>query len=261
MGAQVSDTTAIEFEAGEEFGELTLVERAGFREASGRTLRQWLLKCQCGKEQLRTTQQLSNSRKINSTPMCPNCLQEWRRGMGIERGKRFEGFGSSYLYKAGDLDLRIKRTAQPSKASDLQQMPDDHCYQANTGGAQLTAYLYPIRHDGGWFCVNCQKGFSIGWGCALCIEPVCRKCHEQENHLCDEARALRYGPGMTLAELGKRLGVSRERVRQIEAKAMRKIQYLYHETLELRFNREEELLRALKLRDQQASLEKNNQYA
>lgn len=66
-------------------------------------------------------------------------------------------------------------------------------------------------------CQDQRKYYSIG-----ILEDVMAKClSERENKVLQ----MRYEWGMTLEEAGKECGVSRERIRQVEAKAIRKLRY------------------------------------
>lgn len=64
-------------------------------------------------------------------------------------------------------------------------------------------------------CQDQRKYYSIG-----ILEDVMAKClSERENKVLQ----MRYEWGMTLEEAGKECGVTRERIRQVEAKAIRKL--------------------------------------
>ena len=57
------------------------------------------------------------------------------------------------------------------------------------------------------------------------IEEVMKNClSERENKILQ----MRYEWGMTLEEAGKECGVTRERIRQVEAKAIRKLRFQHH---------------------------------
>ena len=66
-------------------------------------------------------------------------------------------------------------------------------------------------------CQDQRKYYSIG-----ILEDVMAKClSERENKVLQ----MRYEWGMTLEEAGKECGVTRERIRQVEAKAIRKLRF------------------------------------
>jgi len=66
-------------------------------------------------------------------------------------------------------------------------------------------------------CQEQRKYYSIG-----ILEDVMAKClSERENKVLQ----MRYEWGMTLEEAGKECGVTRERIRQVEAKAIRKLRF------------------------------------
>ena len=66
-------------------------------------------------------------------------------------------------------------------------------------------------------CQDQRKYYSIG-----ILEDVMDKClSERENKIIQ----MRYEWGMTLEEAGKECGVTRERIRQVEAKAIRKLRF------------------------------------
>lgn len=66
-------------------------------------------------------------------------------------------------------------------------------------------------------CQDQRKYYSIG-----ILEDVMAKClSERENKVLQ----MRYEWGMTLEDAGKECGVTRERIRQVEAKAIRKLRF------------------------------------
>lgn len=62
------------------------------------------------------------------------------------------------------------------------------------------------------------------WEAALDWEALLARLNERERTVIELRYGLRGEPPMTLEEIGKRLGLSKERVRQIESRAIRKMQ-------------------------------------
>ena len=70
---------------------------------------------------------------------------------------------------------------------------------------------------------DCEN--PIGYYSPVLIEEVMKNClSERENKILQ----MRYEWGMSLEETGKECGVTRERIRQVEAKAIRKLRFQHH---------------------------------
>jgi len=216
------------FEIGDEVGELT-VEALSEKDPT-RYGRFWYCRCQCGAPQVRSSVQLNGAIRDNTSPMCPRCLSEWRRGMSLERdahrrsglARHFETTRSLYGHgwdERFENGYRAALCAElgPMAALDEPRGDDVEPYSAPSTGGINWPGLYPMSGFV-WKCEQCKKKRSVGWGCVDCMTWACRECVTAGN--C--CRCLnREG---TLEFIGKHFGVTRERMRQVEAKALRKMQ-------------------------------------
>lgn len=90
--------------------------------------------------------------------------------------------------------------------------------------------LIPVingENDDSYLCINADEDCEtpISYYSPGIIEEVMNKVlSERENKVLQ----MRYQWGMTLEEAGKQCGVTRERIRQVEAKAIRKLKHQYY---------------------------------
>ena len=74
--------------------------------------------------------------------------------------------------------------------------------------------VYQFSCEAGWACEDCRSPHTTIWGCLGCLKVVCDECVWRSASM-----------GMTLEEIGKYFEVTKERIRQTEAKALRKLQH------------------------------------
>ena len=177
----------------------------------------WLCECDCGRLAVRSGPALRGN--ISSEACCNVCLGELRRGGAIARRPfRHETFLEMWL-QHGTLysqahDDRV--AAENIEEAGLEALPlAEQLFDVDTDWRSAIGhggYIFPIA-DHEWRCVHCQELFTEGFGCTLCVEPICVSC--VEGHSKDE----------TLVSIGQYLGITRESVRQAEAKALRKLRH------------------------------------
>ena len=212
---------------GRRFGDICVVsylrtERAG---------RIWLCECaSCGVGLERSTAGLAWGEREGWVQSCLECRRELRAGRALVRRKagkkRFldlwEITGSLYSWWGDTDDIWLYREAECTYGWEP---CDDHEDLPCRGDTQLDAYLVEVSgHE--WECSCCRDLFTTGYGCLLCLEPVCVLCVDARDHGslgCNSA--IRWDGQYTLDAIGKELGVSRERVRQIELRALRKLRH------------------------------------
>jgi hypothetical protein len=229
----------------QEIGELTLVrlstERRGTRLV-------WECVCHCGRPALRTVDQLKSALRSGSTPMCPACLGEWRRGAFLAEHDRkrlfwaqaFEDYGVMYGASYDEAEIaRLKDALLVEGIAVGDEQPElPATIDEDGGGTSKQPSLspdysdyYPMRIAEPAPCDLCEKKRAIGFGCVACLSWMCAECVRADRHCnCKTWEQGRYD-GMTLEAIGAefpackgdRVGITRTRVQQMEGRAMRKL--------------------------------------
>jgi hypothetical protein len=234
-------------------GDATVVEPVSRGEGRGVV---WEVVCPCGAVQHRTTGQITFARDMDRRILCPRCVKELRMAQGLTRqDRRVEFFYSAIrrinpailespgklrsilatlLQKYGLYDLGYDDREEEELREEIHRAlgaPADVILEVpevlpigegTTVDALDWSNFYPmLAPDGhGLHCDDCGEDRERGWGCIRCMKFSCRQCLP-ERHMCQTAMSWGWAvDGVTLEVVGKEIGVTRERARQIEARAI-----------------------------------------
>jgi hypothetical protein len=240
---------------GDRFGELTVTEQIEAPDHKTYQGRHWLCTCDCGNPAIRTTTTLQQALAKGHVSSCRECWLELLRSRTAEtfdqeRTKTRTALASlwaqhrtlySVAYDAREeerirdaieedgIPIRSEESLSEQYAVEPSLLNVDAPSSAETTTApvQRAAYLYPV--GGGelcWACITCGETFSRGFGCTLCIEPVCMDCVRSEAHVHTEDE-----DGLMLHQIAAEFDRSRERVRQMETQGLTKLRHLHMASL------------------------------
>lgn len=135
---------------------------------------------------------------------------------------------------AADLTDRLNRSPNPDEIADELDIPVENIHMIRMALRTTSSTDQPISIDGIWTLSdmledkNTRSPEEVFFSAAETskIEQLLTAIDERDAEVLRMRFGLRSGEPMTLKEIGRALGLSRERVRQIENEALRRLNYI-----------------------------------